>query len=418
MTDLNAQERSPDRFRAPSDVIRLGSLVRRELRRIFYPALTIAVLVLVGIFAFFATRKTVRRAPKPVEMRLVIRRPRMQKPFEVKKRRLPKRTLAKKVTASKPVAIRTLTKAINSPNLFWTIATFDYGVGTGTEMGVAVVEPDIQPAALISTKEPEKRISMEEEFLDIGALNTGQYKGMVIQDPTDKTNVTGFIYLAVAWGNNLQPNAPRAIPNLTAAVNRYTRIEAQVQPHLFLDSRELMKMPFVFISSSEPFELTKKEAESLGQYMRSGGFVVADNGDPKTEYGPAEASLRKMFREALGTDARMVRLPDDHPIYHAFFDFDSGPPVGVEVNMPPGAWAVADLSDAAQTKMVPYLEGIYLGDRLVAVYSDKGYSIKWAQEYENEPQLKMGVNLVVFALTQQGSIAQQQIDYYSQLSDF
>ena len=31
-----------------------------------------------------------------------------------------------------------------------------------------------------------------------------------------------------------------------------------------------------------------------------------------------------------------------------------------------------------------------------------------------EPQLKMGLNLVVFALTQQGSIAQQQIDFYSQ----
>ena len=416
MVDLNTQKSSTDRFGAPSDVIRLGALVRRELRRIFYPALAMTVLILAGTFAFVTTRKTVPRAPKPVEMRLVIRRPRMQKPFEVKKRRVPKRTLAKKVGASKPVAMRTFTKAISSPNLFGTIATFDYSVGTGAEMGVTVVEPDIQPGALMSTKDPEKRISMEEEFLDIGALNTGQYKGMVIQDPTDKTNVTGFIYLAVAWGNNLQPNAPRAVPNLVAAVNRHTRIEAQVQTHLFLDSRDLIKMPFVFISSSEPFELTRKEAESLGKYMRSGGFVVADNGDPKTEYGPAEASLRKMFREALGTDARTVRLPDDHPIYHAFFDFDSGPPVGAEVNVPPGAWAVADLSDAAQTKMVPYLEGIILRDRLVAVYSDKGYSIKWAEEYENEPQLKMGVNLVVFALTQQGSIAQQQIDYYSQLS--
>ena len=62
---------------------------------------------------------------------------------------------------------------------------------------------------------------------------------------------------------------------------------------------------------------------------------------------------------------------------------------------------------------VYYLEGIWLGDRLVAVYSDKGYAIKWKQMTNNTPQLKMGVNMVVFALTQEGSIAQQKMDFIS-----
>ena len=61
-----------------------------------------------------------------------------------------------------------------------------------------------------------------------------------------------------------------------------------------------------------------------------------------------------------------------------------------------------------------WLEGIYIRDRPVAVYSDKGYGAFWERETENEPQLKIGVNLVVFALTQKGSIAQQQIDFYNQ----
>ena len=35
-------------------------------------------------------------------------------------------------------------------------------------------------------------------------------------------------------------------------------------------------------------------------------------------------------------------------------------------------------------------------------------------ENENEPHVKLGINLVVFACTQRGSIAQQQIDFYNQ----
>ena len=60
------------------------------------------------------------------------------------------------------------------------------------------------------------------------------------------------------------------------------------------------------------------------------------------------------------------------------------------------------------------LEGVYLGNRLVGLYSDKGYVHKWAENYGNEPQLRFGINVVVFALTQEGSIAQQQIDYFSE----
>ena len=59
------------------------------------------------------------------------------------------------------------------------------------------------------------------------------------------------------------------------------------------------------------------------------------------------------------------------------------------------------------------LEGIWIDNRLVAVYSDKGYAIKWAKMTDNEPQLKIGVNMVVFALTQTGGIAQQKMDFFS-----
>ncbi len=283
-------------------------------------------------------------------------------------------------------------------------ADFLVDVGAGDLSAAVVGLPRFEAVELTSLKEPERRIDMEAEFLDLTALNTGRYRGMVIQDPTDKQNITGFVYLALAWGSILEPSQKRSINQLVRAINNYTRIEAQEYDQMFLDSQALFKAPFVYIAANRAFELTEHEAKNLARYLRSGGFVVADNGRPDLEFGPAEASLRQMFREALGRDARFVPLQNDHPIYHIFFDFDDGPPPGGEV------------SNRTYRRTVYFLEGIYLGDRLVAVYSDKGYGIFWERETQNEPHLKMGVNMVVFALTQKGSIAQQQIDFYNQHS--
>ena len=56
-----------------------------------------------------------------------------------------------------------------------------------------------------------------------------------------------------------------------------------------------------------------------------------------------------------------------------------------------------------------YLEGYYIEGRLAAIYCDKGYGVLWNQNSGNEPQLKMGINIVIYALTQPGSIYQKYI---------
>ena len=62
---------------------------------------------------------------------------------------------------------------------------------------------------------------------------------------------------------------------------------------------------------------------------------------------------------------------------------------------------------------VYYLEGIWLNGRLAAVYCDKGYAQKWSNMSNNAPQLRMGVNFVVYALTQAGGIARKERDSFS-----
>ena len=390
-------ESPEDRFASPSDVLPLNRLLW-ETWRAFYVAVSIAVVGL-GTMVLSLPKEQVQPVPKPPTMELIVRKPRMTKPFEFQKKPKPRRIMTRKRSAARP-SKPTITQRFRNPNLFGTVMTFDYGIATQVSIAMDVVEPDIAPLVIESSKEPEKRINMQTEFLDLDALDTGKYKGMVIQDPANKQNIRGFIYLGVAWGSVLRPANQQAVPQLVRSINQYTQINAEVDDQMFLDSRALFKAPFVYVSANRSFELTQHEIENVAEYLRTGGFVLAENADAGKEYSPAEASLREMFKQALGREARFVPISNDHPLYHAFFDFDGPPPGQVLVGR--------------NARQVNYLEGIFLRDRLVAVYSNKNYGSYWKNEAENEPQLKMGINFVVFALTQKGSIAQQQIDFYSE----
>ena len=199
-------------------------------------------------------------------------------------------------------------------------------------------------------------------------------------------------------------------------MNRYTNINAKVDTHLYLDSRKIYETPFVYVVADKAFELTDIEAKNFGDYLRNGGFAVIDNGTPMYEFGQAEASLRQMLKDALLADAQFLPIKNDHPLYHCFHDFDDGPPQGDEIQMV--QTTTTDMQgetarNSSMAKAVLFLEGIWLDERLVAIYSDKGYARKWRLMTNNEPQLKMGVNFVVFALTQAGGIAQQKMDFFS-----
>ena len=381
----------------------------------------LALSVLLHVFVF-----TSMMAPRDVEEERVVARihfddadtpffipaPRLVREFAFRKEAVPEGTPVVRAASDRTATVvqgRALGSAV-SGSMQWTrsggSADFIVSVGGGGIGDALVGIPQFEQVAMTSMKEPEKRVDMEREFLDLAALDFGKYKAQVHQDPTDKRNIKGFVYLGLAWGTILEPSRKRSMIQLARWINDHTKIEAKVDDQMYLDSQDLFKSPFVYITTDRAFELTEHEASSLARYLRNGGFVVADNDKPQMQHGPAEASLRQMFKHALGRDARFERIPNSHPIYHVFFDL-GGPPPGGEVGL-----GVSE--NRAGRRSSHWLEGIYIDDRLVAVYSDKGYGAFWEMENENEPHVKLGINLVVFACTQRGSIAQQQIDFYNQ----
>ena len=237
-------------------------------------------------------------------------------------------------------------------------------------------------------------------------------KAMVVVDPLNKKNINGYTSIAFAWGERLSPPRKymRALINLKEAMNKYTKIATNLEDHLMLGSSRIFKMPFVYITTDRAFDLSSTERNNVKEYLLNGGFMVLDNAVPYMEQSQAGASLKQVLvdaKKAIGSQARLMPIPKKHPIYKCFFDFDDGPPIGAELKS-----FVVNPNSKKQTGIMSkerrYLEGLFINDRLAAVYSDKGYVIKWNQMSNNEPQLKIGVNMLVFALIQEGGIALRQ----------
>ncbi|MBN1292828.1 MAG: DUF4159 domain-containing protein [Candidatus Latescibacteria bacterium] len=410
------QVRSP-RFRVPSDTINLRKL-EKETKKLLFLGFLAAVCINAALGAVFTYFKTDVKIMKPSTVEFIYVKPRMTKVLAVNKIFGKVRTYDRKRISVRQPEVEMQTRLHLPPTMQLKTELPEMEAEIAILQNKTIPVPAKLEYVLSATKEPDNMVSMREEMISLKDLDTGRYKAMVIQDPQIKQNIKGFIYIPTVWGTQLKPpdHLKRAVLHLAEAVNRYTNIEAYMDPHLILDSRKLHEMPVVYITTDTAFELTDIESRNLGEYLRNGGFAIVDNGTPMYEFGQAEASLRQMLRDALGADARFLPIPNSHPLYHCFFDFDDGPPIGGEIGI------AATLTTGIQgviargsfmAKEVFYLEGIWLDNRLVAIYSDKGYATKWSEYTNNIPQLKMGVNMVVFALTQKGGIAQQRMELFT-----
>lgn len=190
---------------------------------------------------------------------------------------------------------------------------------------------------------------------------------------------------------NLQLYAQEALPNL----------ELRLMGPIRLDSKHIMEVPILFMMGYDGEVIyTKQEAKNLGKYLRGGGFLFIDDGLASAD-GPFTRSVKQLIKDALGYDAIWERIPNDHQIYHIWQDFD-GPPAGDDLARVDSRRPVRDIYD--------YLEGIWIGGRLVVVLSNRGYTQAWGDwpyatpPLDNSRQLQFGLNVLIFAMNQPGGI--------------
>ena len=218
-------------------------------------------------------------------------------------------------------------------------------------------------------------------------------KSEVIIDPSDKTNISGFVNICYAYNERMSKTLDirRSLISLKEAMLKYTKIETQLDKPLPLSSPNIKKMPFIYMAYNGGLDLTEPEKKNVREYLRNGGFMVIENINRSIEVNVAESMFKKVFDGVFIRRVKYAPIRNDHPLYHCFFEFSNGPPRG----------------DESGLQEIRYLEGLFIGERLAAIYSNKRYVNKWNALSNNDPQLKMGVNMLIYSLIQDGGITKK-----------
>jgi hypothetical protein len=189
-------------------------------------------------------------------------------------------------------------------------------------------------------------------------------------------------------------NTDQRMPsNVLNSLIEYTTIPVDTEERVVPLSSELVfRSPFCYLSGHKLVQFSAEERRNFEAYVRNGGFVFVDDCNHDID-GLFAKSFEKQMAEIFGPDA-LQKLPNDHPLYHAFFHFEDGPPTtSFELN----GWGDDLVHD--------YLKAITFDGRIGILYSNKDYGCEWDYDFRNKRFLavdntRFAVNIVMQALTQ------------------
>jgi len=380
------------RFVAPTTSLDLSDLLR-GLRRAFWLSVGVAAALHVALVGLNPFEETQAKAPRPLSTKFVKREPRLTKPLELRKIPKPRRQMIRRQVRLVQARMDQVqaTAALNTSTLLRGTGpsrmTLSGPATTGLSLSgrvAADLEPTLAAVDIATSRVADARIDMALEMLDVNSMDTGRYRAMVVQDPNDRQAVKGFVKFAhviaassievgsVGHGNlNL-----KTIDLLVDALNEFTGIKAQFVGSITYDDERLMEMPII-IPQGGPNE---SEMEHLARYVLAGGFVFGGVG---TEY------LEKYGGLVNGQDFWTQQLTDVHPVFSAFFDVRKGtaiPSTTQSKNYRSG-WRGLDVTGYFVQGRLAGISGVYIHSQLRS--------------------LQMSINVIVYALTQEGSMTQR-----------
>ncbi len=178
---------------------------------------------------------------------------------------------------------------------------------------------------------------------------------------------------------------PTCLPNLCRFINENTTLQtSEEKAEITLLDDRLFSFPFIFLTGHGRIVFSEEESARLRKYLLDGGFLYADD-----DYG-----MDVFFRSAMKTvfpEREFVELPFSHGLFHVQFPFPNGlPKIHEHDNKPPQGFG---LFDDDGRLMVFYTFETNISDGWVdaQVYLDP--------EDKREEALRMGANIVVWALT-------------------
>ena len=178
---------------------------------------------------------------------------------------------------------------------------------------------------------------------------------------------------------------PSSIPNLLNYLSTNTPISVNTEEaRIKLSDENANQYPYLYLTGHGNIKFTDDEIIALRTILMNNGFLHADD-----NYG-MDASFRREIKRVF-PNKELVPLPYDHRLFDTYFSFPEGlPKIHEHDGKPPQALA------------------LFEGERIILLYtyeSDLGDGWENASVHQDpwpirESALKMGVNIIYFALTQ------------------
>lgn len=397
----------------------------RKVRRILFIAFILSTILhaIPFISNLRLPKKEVEVKRKPLSVKFIQRAPRLVKPLELAKRpTVVQRKLTRRIAQTPTRTLRSMrTATIHGGTALASLAPPTAKVDRAFSPQRLELGPEIIARGVENVKESKIK-ELDEDLLTVDAMDYGRFASFAVQNPDNKQDVKGFIYLALVryktnrrdFGGEPDWNtSPLALPNIAEYLNDHTGINAKFGGVFTLDSDDFIrkKIAFLFITGHYHFEYTDAEAKNLGRYLREGGFLLIDD-SYYFKGGPFDITARTLVKKALGQDIVFERIPNDHRFYKCFFDFN-GPPPGDD------AVGSSDWKGGANERTYDHLEAVYIDGRMAVLMSNKSLNNAWNADPHWRPetggsnvrQLQFAVNIIVYVLTQPGGYTQQNALY-------
>ncbi|MBN2189602.1 MAG: DUF4159 domain-containing protein [Candidatus Aureabacteria bacterium] len=154
--------------------------------------------------------------------------------------------------------------------------------------------------------------------------------------------------------------------NLIEQINRWTNIEANADILVrSVDSKEIFKAPFVYMTGHDNFTFTEEEVLNLRKYILKGGAVYCDNSLPGRR-SRFDVAFRREMKRVL-PDREFEEIDINHPVYSSFYSFNK---------LPKGMNWKNDTTEVIKVR-----------DRIVVIYTLNDYGDLWTTGLNDKDEI-------------------------------
>lgn len=190
---------------------------------------------------------------------------------------------------------------------------------------------------------------------------------------------------------------PTAEENFMKGLKNWTSLNvADKAISLSLLDTEFYRYPFAYIVEVGFMSLTQAEADTLGEWLMRGGFLMVDD-----FHGPFEWQHFLEQMRSILPGRPILDIPLAHPIFHCFYDFE-------QLIQIPGLGSLLNGRTHEKGGIKQHCMGIFDDDGrlMVLVIRNMDMGDAWEHTYDPRypPQFsaeayKLGINFVIYAMT-------------------